>query len=49
MITSTMSLETYEQMGKDHTSNDKIINEPELQEIQRDLNNHAKMLIKPSL
>ena len=43
---SCMSLETYEAMGKEHTANDKVITEADLNEIQRDLNANARMLIK---
>ena len=41
-----MTLETYSTMGDVHISRDKVISEGELAEIQKDLNDHSKMLLK---
>ena len=40
---SCMSLE---EMGREHIGDDKVIDEGELNEIQRNLNNHSRMIIK---
>ena len=41
-----MPLEVYEEMGRVYTEGDTIINESELSELQRELNNHVKMFTK---
>ena len=40
-----MSLDTYIQMGQVHTSKDRTITETELGIIQKDLNDHCKMIL----
>ena len=39
-----MPLKVYEEMGDVHIKDDKIISEDQLTELQRELNNHVKML-----
>ena len=41
-----MPLKVYEEMGDVHIKGDKIISEDQLTELQRELNNHVKMLTK---
>ena len=41
-----MPLDVYEEMGRVHTEGATIINESELSDLQRELNNHVKMFTK---
>ena len=41
-----MPLEMYEEMGKVHTNKDREIDEYEVSRIQKDLNKHARLILK---
>ena len=43
---AVMPLETYTKMGLVHTANDRVASEEDLNDIQREVNHHVRMLLK---